>query len=940
MKDEILAEINEIIKEFEIAKKTKTGVYAEKDFAPDSIPSDLPSFLANKDEKKPRFFISFRIGFNFDEQYIILKEIEINERLGDSYLLFPKLEEFFKKRFYQPVSFGKNLTVRPEDEFDEYSYQFLEILRSLFLEKADHFIRRRDMKIPYFLLEALIPVFEEICLNYVHMDIVPEIELYQEGKNIIINTEKLERWYPLGRRYMIYEDQDKDYKIIKSNYDLSPVFVLKNLADEKKITIPKESFDSRKFIKLFEKILKIKGIEELKSALYKPQKIETGIIFDVEKNKLTASVEAIFDGKRKKEIDEEIFADVLEIKKKTSSAENLLLKKGFVYDNDENKFFMTSESKIFDFVNENLKTEQEDFSHFYLFYSPEFEKRRFISGQITVKIEKKKEFMFYLESDVLSKFQISEILAINKPLKKYYRLENGDIIKLEKTDITKINNILCDISATKFEIMSGEIKRSRYFDFFLNNYNLTSENCKDYFKTVPEIKAITREYQKFGVNWMLNLKAKNMGGILADDMGLGKTIQALGFLRILQYLSPKNVHMVIVPKVVLYNWENEIKKFFKDMKYRIIAGESYERKEKIFNICPGEVVITSYTFLVKDIAFYNGINFSALIIDEAQIIKNRNSLMFKSINKINRKSCFALTGTPIENNLLELWSIFETILPGYLGTVASFKEKYIYMRNNDVLRAFIKPFILRRMKDKVENMLPDKTEQNIILELAPEQRKMYERAVIECTEKVLLNEEIQTFQILRLMTRLRKICTYPGWKIENYNEISGKEKALDELLEKLIPRSHKIIVFSQFTTGLKKLTEKYSEKYKTLYLDGNTSARKRVKLVEKFNTEDYEVFFVSLKAGGVGLNITGADTVIHYDPWWNPAVESQATDRAHRIGQKKDVTVYNFITKATIEEYIYKLKEEKRALSRDILDNTALEFSKEDLMKFFKLNRI
>ena len=242
-------------------KKTKTGVYAEKDFAPDSIPSDLPSFLANKDEKKPRFFISFRIGFNFDEQYIILKEIEINERLGDSYLLFPKLEEFFKKRFYQPVSFGKNLTVRPEDEFDEYSYQFLEILRSLFLEKADHFIRRRDMKIPYFLLEALIPVFEEICLNYMHMDIVPEIELYQEGKNIIINTEKLERWYPLGRRYMIYEDQDKDYKIIKSNYDLSPVFVLKNLADEKKITIPKESFDSRKFIKLFEKILKIKGIE-------------------------------------------------------------------------------------------------------------------------------------------------------------------------------------------------------------------------------------------------------------------------------------------------------------------------------------------------------------------------------------------------------------------------------------------------------------------------------------------------------------------------------------------------------------------------------------------------------------------------------------------------------------------------------------------------------
>ena len=340
------------------------------------------------------------------------------------------------------------------------------------------------MKIPYFLLEALIPVFEEICLNYMHMDIVPEIELYQEGKNIIINTEKLERWYPLGRRYMIYEDQDKDYKIIKSNYDLSPVFVLKNLADEKKITIPKENFDSRKFIKLFEKILKIKGIEELKSALYKPQKIETGIIFDVEKNKLTASVEAIFDGKRKKEIDEEIFADVLEIKKKTSSAENLLLKKGFVYDNDENKFFMTSESKIFDFVNENLKTEQEDFSHFYLFYSPEFEKRRFISGQITVKIEKKKEFMFYLESDVLSKFQISEILAINKPLKKYYRLENGDIIKLEKTDITKINNILCDISATKFEIMSGEIKRSRYFDFFLNNYNLTSENCKDYFKTV------------------------------------------------------------------------------------------------------------------------------------------------------------------------------------------------------------------------------------------------------------------------------------------------------------------------------------------------------------------------------------------------------------------------------------------------------------------------
>ena len=941
MDEEILAEMNKIIKEFDCAKKMKTGIYTPKNLKKEGHLTSLPAFLNQQNEKKFRFFISFKIDFeNKKSPYITLKNIEINETLGESYMFLPRMKEFFYNRLNETIYFGKGIAVRPEDKFDEYSLEFFEILKSIMQEESENIIRRGNIRVPYFLLGGILPLCEKMCLNYLKKDIYPEIELKRTEKDIIIHTDKLKNWYPFGRNYMIYEDEDKDYKIIRSDYDISPIFILKELAKKEKIKVSRLNFDSRKFIEVFEKIIKIVGIEEMKSTLYHPKTIEAGIVFDIVDDMLTAVSEGIFDGKRKQDMEEDIFVDGAEVKRVISEAEDMLIQKGFSYDNENNRFYMTSENKIFDFIIKYIKNYSEDFSNIYIFSTPEFDKKNLLKGNIRLTFSKKKDFVFNFESDVFSKSQISEIILFKTPLKKYYRLKNGDILKVEDTNLTKMYEMLYNISVSDSEIISGKFRRSRYFDFFLNKYNITENNCMDYFIFIPEIKIPMKEHQKFGVNWMMSLKDKNMGGIVADDMGLGKILQALIYLRIQQKIYPQAIQMAVVPKVVLCKWENRIKKYFKNMKYRIIEGESYEREEKILNISPGELVFTTHSLLVKDIHLYEKFEFSSLILDEAQAIKNAKTLMFKAVNTLKKDSCFVLTEVPIEKNPMELWSVFETILPGYLGEISLFKQKYILETNNKVLLSFIKPYILKSTKEKVEKAVLQKAEKKIILELEPRQKEIYEKFLAEYSRQIFEDENIKTIQILKLATRLRKICTYPEIGNGDYYEVGAKEQELNKLLETLVEKKSKIIIFSQFISGLKKLEEKYSKIYKTLYLDGNTATKKRIKLIEEFNQDGKEILFISLKAGEVGFNVIGADVIIYYDFWWDPVTESQIQDKVHKIGRRKEVLVYSFVTKSTIEEYIYGMKDEKRDSNRDGFDNYAFELSREELIHFFQKNRL
>lgn len=460
------------------------------------------------------------------------------------------------------------------------------------------------------------------------------------------------------------------------------------------------------------------------------------------------------------------------------------------------------------------------------------------------------------------------------------------------------------------------------------------ESVEDDFKLPKNLQGVIRNYQIVGFKWLKTLALRNLGGILADEMGLGKTLQAICL--ILDYvensidINKKCPSIVVAPTSLIYNWENEILKFAPNLKICVIYGLAKERRELFKTINEYDVVVTSYSTLAKDIDYYNNIEFQYSFIDEGQQIKNSNTLNAKAVKLINAKAKFALTGTPIENSLLELWSIFDYIMPGYLLSKSKFYRGFQYPIEKfgdkaalDTLNEIIRPFILRRMKKDVLLELPEKIEQQIIIDMPSKQKRAYD--VCLKNARNLVQNEIEDkginksqIHIFSLLTRLRQVCCDPAVVLDEYNGPNGKMEILKSIVRESISNESKILIFSQFVTMLENIkNELDSEGVDTLILTGKTKVKDRLSLVEKFNKGEQNVFLISLKAGGYGLNLTSADVVIHFDPWWNPAVESQATDRAHRIGQDKTVKVYKLITKGTIEERIIKL----HSLKRNIIDN-------------------
>ena len=413
--------------------------------------------------------------------------------------------------------------------------------------------------------------------------------------------------------------------------------------------------------------------------------------------------------------------------------------------------------------------------------------------------------------------------------------------------------------------------------------------------------------------------------------------------------------LVVSPSSLTLNWQNEANKFAKDLKTLVIRGSLQERKEKIKEIDNYDLVITSYDLLKRDIELYEerGYIFKYVIADEAQYLKNSNTQNAKCIKKINSNTRFALTGTPIENSLAELWSIFDFIMPGYLFTYRKFKNMYEtpIVKDNDEsamkkLKMLIEPFILRRNKKEVLTELPDKTVTILNNEMNEEQKNLYLtyllRAKQELTEQIDLNGFEQShMQILAALTRLRQICCHPGLFIGNYKQGSSKLEQCIEIIEEGAEAGHKILLFSGYTSMFDFIEKELkARKIKYFKLTGATKVDERIELVDEFNeNKEIKVFLISLKAGGTGLNLTGADMVIHYDPWWNVSTENQATDRAYRIGQKNNVQVYKLITKNSIEEKIYELQAKKASLANTMLDTKTSfinKLSKEDIMKLFE----
>lgn len=708
---------------------------------------------------------------------------------------------------------------------------------------------------------------------------------------------------------------------------------------------------------------------------YMPQKLGVKVYLEFnEKNYIIAKVKFYYGNKGFNPLQEnpDIPRSVLEEAKSL----NMFRKTGFMLDKRNARFVLAHDDKIYEFLSSDINEYMQKFEVLVIedFKQKQIKKPKMTS--IGVKIENNL-LSINLENLNFDKSELKDILEKYRLKKKYYRLKNGDFLSLEENeDMNFLDSLISGTEISYKELESGNIKlpiyRSLYLDRIMNRFeNTTIKKDETYRKLIgnvqdktntsdleipKDLENILRQYQKIGFKWLKTLDEYQFGGILADDMGLGKTIQIISV--ILSYIENckenRKPIMVVCPSSLSLNWKAEIEKFASDINALVISGSAQKRKEQINSIPNYDVIITSYDLIKRDIDSYKKVDyeFRYLIADEAQYMKNSNTQNSKSIKQINAKTRFALTGTPIENSLSELWSIFDFIMPGYLFSYRKFKENYempiIKEENSELmakLRMLIEPFILRRTKKQVLTELPDKTVTILNNEMEEEQEKVYlsylADAKSELNEQIKINGiEKSRMQILSALTRLRQICCHPGLFLDNYKGESSKLNQCIEIVKDAIASGHKILLFSTYTSMFEMIEEKLiEENIEYFKLTGQTKVDKRIELVDEFNrNEKIKVFLISLKAGGTGLNLTGADVVIHYDPWWNLAAENQATDRAYRIGQKNNVQVYKLITKNSIEEKIFELQEKKAKLIDDVLDTKTSfisKLSKEDIMRLF-----
>ena len=566
----------------------------------------------------------------------------------------------------------------------------------------------------------------------------------------------------------------------------------------------------------------------------------------------------------------------------------------------------------------------------------------------------------------------SELVSIFdsiKDKKKYYRLKNGDIINLEDESLQELNNLTEELELTDEEIINGKGSILKYRAIYLDSLKKTkysiisTDNLFDNFiKNFYEYKdsnlsledtSILRDYQLTGVKWLYNLAKTGFGGILADEMGLGKTIQVIYYIKQMLKDNPTSKFLIVVPTSLAYNWEHEFDSFASQIKKAICIGSKEKRKHILKDLNKINVIITTYGLLREDEEIYENLNFNTMIIDEAQNIKNNHAGITKVVKSIKAETKFALTGTPLENSILELWSIFDFIMPGYLANLTKFQSKYKIKDFDEDSEILIKglskqinPFILRRKKSDVVKELPEKLINDIYIDLKDEQKKLYVaelNRVKEEMDKIIKEEGMNKarFLILQLLTKLRQICIDPSIVYDNYSDGSNKIEQLENIVSEYTKNNHKVLIFSSFKTALNIVKEKLNNaKIKTYMIDGSVPAKTRIEMVDNFNeNDDIKVFLIMLKSGGTGLNLASADVVIHLDLWWNPQAENQATDRAHRIGQTNTVEVIHLINKGTIEEKILELQNKKRILSDKLIDgeirdkNIISELTKEDIEK-------
>lgn len=566
-------------------------------------------------------------------------------------------------------------------------------------------------------------------------------------------------------------------------------------------------------------------------------------------------------------------------------------------------------------------------------------------------------------------FDVNEVPAILQAYhrkKRYFKLKNGQLLHLESDQFQELDELMQDFDIHEDEIKDGKLQLELYRTLGMNerlnhaqalqvykedsltDYIQGFEKRKSKIACNPHYASILRDYQKRGVEWLLMLYQYNLNGILADEMGLGKTLQVIALLDSIR--NQEKHSLIVCPASLIYNWEDEIRRFSDTLSCISITGTKEQRKKRIHDISKHDILITSYDYLRRDIDEYQDITFEYVVLDEAQNIKNQKTKNATSVKELHSRHRLALSGTPIENSLAELWSIFDFLMPGYLFSYHYFKTQYespiVLNQNEDVikkLRSFVSPFILRRTKKEVLKELPDKVDHQYLIDFSKEEQKLYLANLTQASKEMqakMKEPRIDHIAILAALTRVRQLCCDPRLLYDNIQKPSSKVQACIELVQILTEHNKKVLLFSAFTSLIDLLTQELEQNQISYYvLTGSTSKEERRKLVHAFQTDTTQVFLISLKAGGTGLNLTAAEAVIHIDPWWNISAQNQATDRAHRIGQNANVQVYRLIMKDSIEEKIVKMQERKKDLADTFVegnDGFLSKMSKDEILSLFQ----
>jgi SNF2 family DNA or RNA helicase len=867
----------------------------------------------------------------------------------------------------EELKFGKHFTYDPIDHF--FLSEDLEIIKLLIeIYQTENLYNRsetyywqnttkkgKDLFIPPFTVENLLMKLKDRDCQYQHQEIVyGQLQISEENLPFSFTLEngKVDGEYQLTfsggktdtyyETYGWYSSKGKLYKLTKENQAIMQQFLpLMSNTSSSVIPISSEqigTFVSRAMpkvkrigkVKMSEKVAGIITIPPLKVKMFvdgSAERIDVKVEYHYDSiviNPMNQEAGSTLDPKTILVRDEEKERDFMNQLESTSLKVN------------EHQLYTDTEEDVFEFLYETLEKLEEQ-AEIYLASSikslilPSAAK-----AKVAVDIQSNGNLLevdFSMEG--IDQEKVPYILQSVIEKKRYVRLPDGAFLSLVNDQLQDVARLYEELNIGSDEIKDGKVrlpvyrglqvderlshldKQTKKFGKTFRQFLASIKSPEEEDFALPDtLQANLRDYQITGFQWLKSLAHYQLGGILADDMGLGKTLQSIAFiLSEKKEMKSNKPFLVVSPASLVYNWKNECSKFAPELQVEIAVGTVQERKAILESGQMPDVFLTSYQTLRQDIEWYDKQEFHALFLDEAQAIKNYASKTAQAVRKIKADKKFALSGTPIENSLDELWSIFETVIPGFFKDQKTFRSL-----EPEYISRLVKPFILRRLKNDVLKELPDKIETVQHSELTKEQKELYLAYLDQIrteTKESLASVGLGKgrIKILAGLTRLRQLCCHPALFIENYTGQSGKLEQLLEIVENAQENGRRILIFSQFASMLKIIREKLTqEEVSSFYLDGQTPAKDRVQMVDAFNGGEKSIFLISLKAGGTGLNLTGADTVVLYDLWWNPAIEEQAVGRAHRMGQKNVVQVIKMITSGTIEEKINELQQSKKEL--------------------------